>query len=131
MSYINISHIGNKHNDWLSGLAFYKDDIHMMEQRLAEIAGRKLDLMARQNMEHFQNQFIVQKNNIDELRHKINEHLKHLGKDAGLHGGHINESLVSEHGNLEAEYKMLESVMNDLRHEFNNYHSMHSAISSS
>jgi hypothetical protein len=131
MSYINISHIGNKHNEWLSGLDFYKDDIHLMEQRLSELVGRNLDLTARQNMEHFQNQFIVQKNNIDELKHKINEHLKHLGKDAGLHAGHINQVLVEEHGSLEDEYKILERLMNDLRHEFNNYLSLHSAISSS
>ncbi len=131
MSYSNISHIGNKHNEWISGLDFYKDDIHIMEQRLSELAGHKLDMDAKRNMEHFQNQFIVQRNNIDELKHKINEHLKHLGKEAGLHAGHINQEMVKEHELLSEDYTMLEKVMNELRHDFNNYLSLHSTIASS
>jgi seryl-tRNA synthetase len=131
MSYLNISHIGNKHNEWISGLDFYKDDIHIMEQRLSDLAGHKLDMDAKRNMEHFQNQFIVQRNNIDELKHKINEHLKHLGKEAGLHAGHINQEMVREHEQLSEEYTMLEKVMNELRHDFNNYLSLHSTIAPS
>jgi len=131
MTFTNISHIGNKHNEWISGLDFYKDDLHIMEQRLSELATHKLDMKAMQNMEHFQNQFIVQRNNIDELKHKINEHLKHLGKEAGLHAGHINREMENEHALLNDDYMMLEKVMNELRHEFNNYLSSNSAISSS
>ncbi len=131
MSYTNISHIGNKHNEWIKGLDFYKDDIHIMEQRLSELSKHKLSMDARQNMEHFQNQFIVQRNNIDELKHKINEHLKHLGKDAGLHAGHINVDMVKEHAALDEEYVILEKLMNELRHDFNNYLSFNSSLSAS
>jgi len=129
MSFTNISHIGNKHNEWIGGLDFYKDDIHIMEQRLSELTTHKLDMGAKQNMEHFQNQFIVQRNNIDELKHKINEHLKNLGREAGVHAGHINLDTVKEHDMLNEEYAMLEKVMNELRHDFNNYLSNNSSLS--
>ncbi len=131
MSFTNISHIGNKHNEWIRGLDFYKDDIHIMEQRLSELSTHKLDMTARQNMEHFQNQFIVQRNNIDELKHKLNEHLKNLGHEAGLHAGHVDKEMVRKHDLLQEDYDMLEKVMNELRHEFNNYLASHSSVSSS
>jgi uncharacterized protein (DUF342 family) len=121
MSYINISHIGNKHNEWIRGLDFYKDDIHILEERLSELSTHQLVMLAKQQMEHFQNQFIIQRNNIDVLKHRINEHLKHLGKEAGAHAGHIERNTEKEHEELGDEYAMIEKVMSELRHEFNNY----------
>ena len=37
MSFSNITQITTEHSEWLKGLDFYKEDIHILEHRLAEI----------------------------------------------------------------------------------------------
>ena len=72
-------------------------------------------------VEHFQNQFIVQRNNSDELNHEINLYVQKLGEDAQHHAGHIGTYLVVEHDQLQDKYENLERIMNGLRHEFKDY----------
>nr|MBP6215751.1 hypothetical protein [Chitinophagaceae bacterium] len=76
---------------------------------------------ARQGVEHFQNQFIVQRNNIDELKHEVNLYVEKLGKDAQQHGGRMETAMIAEHTALHEKYEDFERVMNILRHEFNEY----------
>lgn len=121
MSYISVTKMDNRHDEALRGLEFYKQDLQIQESRLREIAGKNTSFEVRQSIEHFQNQFIVQRNNIDELRHKLNEHLQLLGKDAQQHEGRVGIDLVDSEGQLSEEYMMLEKVINELRHEFNTF----------
>ncbi|MEQ1677895.1 MAG: hypothetical protein ABL876_14390 [Chitinophagaceae bacterium] len=121
MTYTSISQTGNDHSFWRKGLEFYADEIEIMTSRLGEIASKNSNFEARQGIEHFQNQFIVQRNNRDELRHEINLYVEKLGTDVRQHGGHVNTDLVSEHGILQDKYETFEKVMNGLRHEFNDF----------
>lgn len=111
----------NLHDEALRGLEFYKQDLLILQQRLQEVAAKNSSFEVRQSVEHFQNQFIVQRNNIDELKHKINEQLQLLGKDAQAHGGRVDKDLAKEEEQLSEEYKGLEKVINELRHEFNQF----------
>jgi NAD-dependent SIR2 family protein deacetylase len=62
------------HQDWLSRLQFYKEEIYILKERLQEITSKNSSKEALAKAEHFQNQFIVQRNNIDELVHSIKVH---------------------------------------------------------
>lgn len=121
MTYTSITNIGNDHSFWRKGLEFYTEEIDMMETRLAEIAGKNTSFEARQGIEHFQNQFIVQRNNVDELQHEINLYVQKVGEDSQEHAGHIRTDLVTEHDSLQDKYENLEKIMNGLRHEFKDY----------
>ena len=121
MSYANISQIGAEHSEWIKGLEFYKDDLQILEHRLDEVASTNTGYDARNGMEHFQNQFIVQRNNIDELKHKIREHLHLVSRETGLGTDQVRAEILADHENLQDEYKMLEKVINELRKEFNEY----------
>ena len=119
MSYVTNTAIGAEHQDWLKRLEFYRDEIEILRKRLAEVNDKNTSLDARAGVEHFQNQFIVQRNNIDELRHAINEHAHRAFEDARAHAGHIEDTLVTEHEKIGMDVKLFESVINDLRQEFN------------
>ncbi len=121
MSYTAITRIGTDHTIWLKGFGFYKDELDIMESRLAEIASRNTTFEARQGVEHFQNQFIVQRNNIDELKHEVNLYVEKLGVDAQQHGGRMESNMVAGHAALHEKYEDFERVMNILRHEFNEF----------
>ena len=121
MSYTAITRIGTDHTIWLKGFGFYKDELDIMESRLADLATRNSTFEARQGVEHFQNQFIVQRNNIDELKHEVNLYVEKLGADAQQYGGRMESTMVAEHAALHEKYDEFERVMNILRHEFNEY----------
>lgn len=121
MSYTTITRIGTDHTIWQKGFGFYKDELEIMEARLSEIAEKNSSFEVRQGVEHFQNQFIVQRNNIDELKHEVNLYVEKLGKDAHLHGGRMESLMINEHADLHEKYENFERVMNILRHEFNEF----------
>lgn len=121
MNYSSVSHCGNDHQEWLRGVEFYDIELDTLEKRLMELAdkNRKGDVMA--GIEHFQNQFIVQRNNIDELRHSINEHDARVASGAQAHAGRMDSGLVTDHENIGEQYRIFEKVMNDLRQEYNQF----------
>jgi hypothetical protein len=121
MSFTNTTRVNAEHQDWLKGLDFYKDDIHILENRLTEIASKNTAFEARQGIEHFQNQFLVQRNNIDELRHNIKEHISTYGKKTELAAEVVENEKLAEHENLKDAYLSFEKVIKDLRQEFNIY----------
>jgi seryl-tRNA synthetase len=121
MSYENIRKVGNEHSEWIKGLDFYKDDLQVLVHRLEEVAKTNGDFDARSGMEHFQNQFIIQRNNIEELKHKIREHLHEVSRNPALETDQVDSSLLADHENLSDEYKTLEKVINEIRKEFNDY----------
>lgn len=98
---------------------FYDSDLDTLEGRLVDIVKKNNNREAMAGVEHFQNQFIVQRNNIDELRHSINEHTHHVATDAQLHAGKMESSRTAEHALLQEQVAGFEKVMQELRHEFN------------
>ncbi len=119
MSYTTVSYCGNDHQEWLKGVEFYDTDLDTLEKRLMEIVSKNNTRDAMAGIEHFQNQFIVQRNNIDELRHSINEHAGKVAHGVQKHGEKMETELVWEHDGLRDEYMSFEKVMNELRHEYN------------
>lgn len=121
MSYTSLSKLSAEHHEWLNGLGFYKDDLQILENRLAEVASRNTQFEARQGIEHFQNQFVIQRNHIDELRHRINEHASAIGYDASIHAGQVENGRQDEHEGLRDDYQSFEKIINELRKEFNTF----------
>jgi uncharacterized membrane protein len=121
MAYTNITKVGTDHTIWQRGFGFYKDELAIMGRRLSEVSEKNTAFEARQGVEHFQNQFIVQKNNLDELSHEVNVYITKLNLDALKHQGRADEVMLEEHLALHAKYEDFERIMNALRHEFNEY----------
>ncbi len=119
MSFTNISKLNTRPLDILRGLVFYKEEIKILQERLEEVASKNNSFEARQGIEHFQNQLVMHRNNIDELKHKMNEFNDRLSKDAHLHGGRIDHERINEENTLIEEYEGLEKVIKEMRREFN------------
>ncbi|MBK5272323.1 MAG: hypothetical protein JJE22_15050 [Bacteroidia bacterium] len=121
MSYINESHLEILQHEGLLGLSFYKNEINILETRLIEVAGKNTGLDASMEIEHFQNQIIVQRNNISELRHKINKQVQLMSRYILIYGDQIDNRHLEEDSLLIEEYKSLEKVIKELRHQFNDF----------
>ena len=118
----HISRMNNEQNDWLRGLEFYKQELQIHTHRLSDVSGMyesKAEL--KPNVEHFQNQFIVQRNNIDQLAHDLGSFEKKVSHETQKMAEHISDTTLAEHDVLRNRYAALEKTINDLRHEHNSF----------
>ncbi len=119
MSYTNVSSLNSLPTEILRGLIFYKEEIKILQDRLEEVSSKNNSFEARQGIEHFQNQFIMHQNNIDELKHTVNLLVEKMTKDAIQHGGRIEKESVIDEEKINDEFVGLEKVIKDMRREFN------------
>jgi hypothetical protein len=112
---INVLH--SEHREWLNNLDFYKDDIGILKKRLEEVAVKNTshDVMAM--VEHFQNQFIIQRNEIDEFRHAIKEHENRVELAINTNPTAINRQSLSDHPEMRERMIRFEKLFQELRLE--------------
>jgi len=109
------------HHIWENELNFYKNELGIFEDRLVDMIKRKPSKSLLRELEQFQNQFIRQKEVVDELNHKI-----HLYDDE-LNGIPAQIMLTKEskeinkHKNLEDDLQTNRRLYFDLRNRFNLY----------
>jgi hypothetical protein len=60
-----------EHIEWINRLAFYNDEIRIMQNRIEEIIRKNTSKEIAMEVEHFQNQLLIQAHNIRDLRHRI------------------------------------------------------------
>jgi septation ring formation regulator EzrA len=121
MSYTNISHLGNAQSEWTSSLDFYQKDLDILDKRLLEVARKNTGEEAAKGIEHFQNQFDIQRQNISDLRHRIQSNNHQAATDVKKHGGHINELVVDNKEVIGDDMASFEKTMKELRQEFNTF----------
>jgi hypothetical protein len=114
--------MNNEQNDWQRGLEFYKQELQIHAHRLSDVSSMydsKAEL--KPNVEHFQNQFIVQRDNIDQLAHDLGAFEKKVSHETQEMAQHINVQTLTEHDVLRDRYTALETTINALRHEHNSF----------
>ena len=106
-----------EHREWLNKLDFYKQDLDFLKKRLEEVAANNTasDIMAM--VEHFQNQFIIQKNEIDEFRHAIKEHENHLEAAINTNPTAVNRQRLTDHPDMRERMERFEKLFQELRME--------------
>ena len=114
-------HIGDLHSDhtmWLNTLDFCKQEIGIFEHRMEEIAKRNTGKEVMAELEHFQNQYIRQREVIDEIRHDLKQHENGLVKEAKEHPIAIDHRLFSDHTEQREAMFMFEKLYRELKEEF-------------
>ena len=107
---------------WMNELNFCKEEIRIFEKHLEELVARNTDLVSRSQVEHFQNQFIREKEVIDELKHKLNISERQLaGFVRELSGMGLESIKMDNHGKLRDEMKTFRAIYQDLTDEFRRF----------
>ena len=84
-----------EHKEWLNKLLFYKDDLKIMQSRLDEIASKNNNQEVLVFVERFENQFKIQKEQIDVLNHDIKQHVNKIEESI------INNPIASNHRKMD------------------------------
>ncbi len=110
-----------EHGEWINKLLFYGVEMKIMQKRLDDICTHQPNHETLKQVEHFQNQIIIQNANITDLT----KHIK--GEERILEANISANTVASDHRSTEdhsEEREMVESFeknFNDLRKEFNKF----------
>ncbi len=116
--HVHIADLHNDHKLWLNSLSFYKEEITILEHRMEEIAQRNTGTDVMAELEHFQNQYIRQREVIDELRHELKQHENQLEKEVREHPIAVDHRLFADHTEHREEMATFEKLYRELKHEF-------------
>jgi hypothetical protein len=106
------------HQKWFQEIGFYKDELKIFVKRLEEIASRNSGIDLRKQIEHFQNQFIIQKEKLDMLNHDLNIHEQWLAIYAKEHPTTIENELFADHSVMKRQVTIFEKFYEELKAEF-------------
>ncbi|MFN3875592.1 MAG: hypothetical protein ACK4L7_06740 [Flavobacteriales bacterium] len=98
--------------EWLNALRFRKEEVGISEQRLEALVGTRLPAEAMAELEHFQNQFIREKEVIDELRHDIKAH------ENAMQEGAVQAGWLQHHDALSDRFATFERLYRELRDDY-------------
>ncbi len=121
MGYINIFHLGNKHQQLIRIVDYYNKELEVYEKVLNDVADKNITDESREDVTHFQNRFNDQHHNIEDLKHQINVNKFLVFKDAKHHAGKVEETLVQENYKIENEVIAFERSIMNLKHDFKKY----------
>lgn len=109
------------HMEWLNALKFYKEEIGILEHRLEDIVRRNSGQEIMAELEHFQNQFIREREVIDELRHDIKQHENMLEKEAKDHPVAIDHRYFTNHTDLQDRMATYEKLYRELKADYHRW----------
>ena len=112
-----------ENTEWLKKLDFYKDEISILKGRLEELATKNNAQEVLAEVERFQNQFIIQRNNIDEIAHKVREHEQSLLEEIKSNPVAVDHRKVEYHAVEQDLVNSFEKVFNEVREDFNKFSS--------
>jgi len=94
MSYTNVLNLPNQPRELEHMLKFYEQEFNFLEKLLGEVVSKNTSREALVEAEHFQNQFFIQKKNIEELETRIHRHHQQTADNAKHHAGKVDERLL-------------------------------------
>lgn len=113
----SITALHTEHQEWLNTLLFYKDDLKVFQNRLDEVAKKNNAKEVLMSIEHFQNQFKIQHEQIDILKHEINEHESQIEKSINDNPVASDHRHMDDHTDHRDKMKRFEELFSALRKE--------------
>ena len=105
-------------NEWTRNIDFYFADLTILQERLNEVANKNTKEPVMANVEHFQNQFIVQKDNLQVLKHKITVQKDNLEAEVKKLVRFVDLDIVDTQHFLRESIQLNEKIFLELKHSF-------------
>ncbi len=120
MVQVETSQLTGECNSWREKLRQYRDEFSKDKIKLQDTASRSLSRDQLQQVEHLHNQFHIQLINIHDLKHAVKSHEQKMHYDMNVNSK-LNHETMAEHESLLDQYQRLESTLQDLRDEFEEF----------
>ncbi len=107
-----------EHKLWRRELFFWEDELKSFQNRLKELVKRWDDKEMLAQLEHYQNQFMIQENAIDKLQDHINVHETIIANSSKKGKDVLDISLVKMHVEFRNKMEVQRHIYRDLKDEF-------------
>jgi hypothetical protein len=107
-----------EHQLWTSEAKFFADELKIYQKRLEEVASKNTSQDILKQVEHFQNKFIIQKEQLDILNHEVTVHEQWLAKQAKNHPVAIDHQLFADHTTMHERMDAFRKIYAELKVEF-------------
>lgn len=106
-----------QHRLWSNELSFVEDELKIFEHRLEKLVNTLQDRDMLAKLEHYQNQFIRQKEVLDQLQHDIKVHEQEIGRML-QNGSEPGDQDTARHLNMEGEMATFRKIYGELKSNF-------------
>lgn len=110
-----------ENTNWMKKLDFYKDEIKILRNRLEEIAAKNNSAEVLSKVEHFQNQFIIQRDNIDNIAHAVKMNEEELLNEINRNPVAVDHRKMAYHEKEQDLVETFEKNFNEIRGDFNRF----------
>ncbi len=117
----NIYNQHQEHTEWLNKLAFYKDELMIMQKRLDEVMSKNSNSEVKVKVEHFQNQIFIQEQNLSKLVHHINSEEKAIQSNIAQNPVASDHRKAEDHQEEREQVNFYEKNLGELKKEFNTF----------
>ncbi len=107
-----------EHKQWRHELLFWEDELKSLQNRLDELVLRWTDKEVLAQLEHYQNQFIIQKNEINELQDSIDLHESVIAEHSKKGEDVLDIQLVKKHLEYRNQMNTQRNIYGNLKKEF-------------
>lgn len=104
--------------DWSQSLEFYEDELKVFERRQEEVINKNTGENIRAQIEHYQNQYILQKEQFDGLLQAINRQKAAVEKNVEAGNRSVNKEVAEEQQLLRDKVQTAEKIFVDTKHQF-------------
>jgi hypothetical protein len=113
------------HVEWLKTLDFYQDDLEILKKRLAEVSINNTNSEVKHQVEKYQNKFIIQKNEIDLLKHYIKKEEAVLVEDVKANPVASDHRKSLDNEELRNRFNEFGVIFSELKNDFNEFVGKH------
>ena len=116
---INLTELHLEYELWSKELAYWRDELKILEKYLTELDHQKLPIGAGAEVEHFQNQFIRHRDVVHDLRHEVagNEQLL-VDIERVKENEALQDKLLDVHSDLRGKVNTGRKIYSELKDEF-------------
>lgn len=118
---MNIRYWNSTHTDWLRTLQFYKGEVHIYRQRLAEIAARHSGPEITPQVTGYDQQLATHAHVIENLLIEIDDNIKSIKKEVVKRSGPANTFLPLKMETLNEQCITEEKLLLQLKTPFNRF----------
>lgn len=118
MSIASVTNYHNELKNWEKTLFFYLDETRIFESRLTEVVNKNTGKAVLAEVEHFQNQFILQKQQFDVLKDEIHREESRIRNNAEAGEFNADEREPAMQPILQNRINAAEKIFEDTKKEF-------------
>ena len=107
-----------EHVQWKGELDFWNDELKSFNNRLSELVTRWTDKDVLAKLEHYQNEFILHGDVIEDIEEIIDKHEINISKHSNKYHESLDVYLVKNHVSLRHKMESQRQIYADLKKDF-------------